>query len=112
MCPLAGSPKIQDLISYILCILQGYVIPLLFAAAFVVFIWGIINFLILGASDEEKRTQGKQVAIWGVIAFTVMLGVWGLVKIVGSTFNLNTSVLPQITPPGSVNNSNRFQTNF
>lgn len=37
--------------------------------------------------------------IWGIIALAVMLSVWGLVGILGSTFNIGTSVLPQVTPP-------------
>ena len=40
--------------------------------------------------------------IWGIVALAVMLSVWGLVGILGSTFGLGTgSVLPQVVPPGS-----------
>ena len=97
-CNLGGSPKFQDLLCYITRIINDSVIPLIFAGAVVTFVWGVVQFVILGAGEEEKRTRGKQLMIWGIIALTVMLSVWGLVKIVGSTFNLNTSVLPQVKP--------------
>ncbi|MEK7563966.1 MAG: hypothetical protein AAB510_00115 [Patescibacteria group bacterium] len=83
------------LVYYIICIINKSVIPLLFAVSILVFVYGTVNFFIIGAGEEAKRTQGKQFMIWGVVALTVMLSVWGLVKIFGSTFNINTSVIPQ-----------------
>lgn len=34
--------------------------------------------------------------IWGIIALTVMVSVWGLVAILGNTFNINTGFIPQV----------------
>jgi len=34
--------------------------------------------------------------LWGIIALAVMVSVWGLVKILGDTFNVNTTVLPKV----------------
>ena len=93
-----GHPTIASLFSYITCTIQQSVIPLIFAIAIVVFLWGVVQFVILGQSDETKKTQGKQFMIWGIVALTVMIGVWGLVKIVGNTFSLNTTILPQVKP--------------
>lgn len=95
-CSLAGNPRFQDLLCYITRIINDSVIPLMFAIATAFFVWGAIKFLIIGANDEKNREQGKQFMIWGIIALTVMLGVWGLVAILGDTFGLNTSVLPQV----------------
>jgi len=95
---LGNSPKLQSLIGYVTCIIEQSVIPLLFAVAVAFFIWGVVQFIWQGAGEEAKRTQGKQHMIWGIIALAVMLGVWGLVSIVGGTFGLNTSVLPQVRP--------------
>lgn len=97
-CDLGPAPKLQDVLKYGTCFIQNAIIPFLFALAIAFFIWGIIQFVILGAGDETKRTQGRQHMIWGVVALAVMLGVWGLVKIVGGTLGLNTSVLPQVKP--------------
>ena len=98
MCELVTNPKLQNLLSYVTCILGGYFIPLIFAIAIVAFLWGVVQFVILGSGDEAKKTQGKQIMIWGIIAITVMIGVWGLVKILGETFRLPTSVLPYVKP--------------
>lgn len=98
MCDFATNPKLQDLLSFFTCLLSGYIIPLIFAVAIVAFLWGVVQFVIMGQEDETKRTQGKQLMIWGIIALTVMIGVWGLVKVLATTFNLPNSVLPSYTP--------------
>lgn len=98
-CSLDGSnTKLQDVLCYVTRLINDSVIPLMFALAVVYFVWGVIQFVILGAGEEAKRTQGRQHMIWGVVALAVMLGVWALVGILGGTFGIDTSVLPQVKP--------------
>lgn len=91
-----GNAKFQDLIGYVTCIISSSVIPLIFTLALASFAWGVVNFVILGAGEEAKREQGRQFMIWGVIALAVMISVWGLVKIVGTTFNIDTTFIPKV----------------
>ena len=93
------NPKFQDLLCYLTKIINDSVIPLIFALAVVSFVWGAVNFLIINADDEKKREQGRQFMIWGIIALAAMLSIWGLVTILGNTFNIDTSVLPMVKPP-------------
>ena len=97
-CTLAGNPKFQDVLCYITGIINNSVIPLIFAVATVMFVWGVVQFFIINADEEKKRAQGKQFMIWGIVALAVMLSVWGLVGILGATFGVGTSVLPKVTP--------------
>ena len=94
-CPLA--PKLQGLFTFFTCLIGSYLIPLLFAVAVAMFIWGAIKFFIIETDEEAKRTQGKQFMIWGIIALTVMISVWGLVNILVSTFGI-PNVLPTVAP--------------
>ena len=90
----------QGVLSYVTCIINSSIIPLIFALAMVMFVWGVVNFFILNADDAEKRSKGKQFMIWGIVALAVMLSVWGLVNVLRATFNLGTdSILPQVHPP-------------
>jgi hypothetical protein len=102
-CSLAGNPKIQDLLCYITGIINNSIIPLLFALALVMFVWGVIKFFIINSDEEAKRAEGKQFMIWGIIALAVMLSVWGLVGILKTTFGISvgssSSLLPQVVPP-------------
>ncbi len=94
---LSTSPKFQDLMNYLTCIIGQSIIPLLFALAVVMFIWGAIKFFIIDADEEAKRTQGKQFMIWGIVALAVMVSIWGLVNILTETFNID-NVIPSVGP--------------
>ena len=99
-CTLDNDPKFQQVLGYGTCIINNSIIPFIFAIAVVMFIWGGINFFILNADEEAKRTQGKQFMIWGIIALAVMVTFWGLVSILGNTFGVGGDILPQVCPPG------------
>jgi len=87
--------KLQDLLIYATCIIKTSVIPLIFALATAMFIWGVVQFVI-NSDDEAKKTKGRQFMIWGIIALTVMVSIWGLVSILGNTFGINTNFIPQV----------------
>jgi TRAP-type C4-dicarboxylate transport system permease small subunit len=63
-------------------------IPLLLAIAFIVFLYGVFKYFILGGADEKSHEEGRQFVLWGVIAFVVITSVWGLVRVVINTVNL------------------------
>src|SRR5262245_19277933 len=90
--------NIDDLIRSIGRIIN-LLLPLVVAVALLVFFWGLGKF-ILAAGDEEARKAGRQLMIWGIIAFVVMLSVWGLVNFVRSAFGLdresNVISVPQV----------------
>ncbi|MBL1434330.1 hypothetical protein COB87_002055 [Candidatus Wolfebacteria bacterium] len=62
---------------------------LVFAIALLMFVWGLFSSFILGGANEEKRKEGKQLMLWGIIAFAVMVSIWGLVSIITTSFDLN-----------------------
>lgn len=94
LCDLTANPKLQDLLVYGVCIINKSVIPLIIALAVVMFIWGVVQYVI-NSNEEAKKEKGKQFMIWGIIGLTVMFAVWGLVRIVGKTFGIEY-VIPQL----------------
>ncbi|MCX6751654.1 MAG: hypothetical protein NT161_02725 [Candidatus Nomurabacteria bacterium] len=94
MCTLVANPKFQDLLIYVVCIINKSVIPLIIALALVMFIWGVVQYVI-NDQEEAKRAKGRQFMIWGIIGLTIMFAVWGLVKILGTTFGIEY-VIPQL----------------
>jgi len=93
---LEGKVKLQNLMNYVTCIIGNSVIPLIFALAVVMFIWGAVQFFIINGGEEEKRTQGKQFMLWGLIALAVMISIWSIVNIIGETFGIDTTFLPEV----------------
>lgn len=71
------------------------VLPVLISLAVLYFVWGIISFVI--ADEEEAKTKGRDRIIYGVIGLAVIIGMWGLVGLLNSTFGVGPS---SVTPPG------------
>jgi len=71
------------------------------AIAVIIFLWGVVSYITAGA-DEEKRATARSLMIYGIIGLFVMVSVWGLVAVLGRTFNVGQGGTP-LTPglPGA-----------
>jgi len=63
------------------------IITLLAMAAFVIFVWGVIDF-IRSADDAEKRKSGQQHMIWGIVGLVIIFGANAIISILKNTFGL------------------------
>ena len=77
--------------SLIINTINNVIVPVLFAIAFIVFLWGAFDAFILGATGGEAKEKGKNLMLWGLIGFFVMVSVWGLVNILTGTVNFGGS---------------------
>jgi len=75
----ARAASLKELTKQIVDLVSGSVVPLIYALAFLVFTAGMVRFFFLGG--EEGRQKGKQLMLWGIIAFVVMFSVWGIVRL-------------------------------
>jgi hypothetical protein len=91
-----GAGTLYGIFSTIFGIINNVLIPLIFAVAFLVFIYGVFKYFILSGGDEEAQKSGRQLILWGLIGFFVMFSVWGLVNILINTFGLNSNIRPPI----------------
>lgn len=89
-----NTAPIQNLFDSVLTILNTVIVPLVFAIAFIVFLWGVFNYFIAGGANEEKRSEGAKFVLWSIIGFAVMISVWGLVNILVTTFGFNSQTRP------------------
>ncbi len=74
------------------------VIGILFLIATVVFLWGVIRF-IMSAGDEKKRSEGKSMMTWGIIGLAVMAAAWGIANLLVGYFGLQNQQAPNFVPP-------------
>ena len=91
---LPAKPKLGDLFNYVTCLISNSVIPLIFALAVVMFVWGVVQYVI-NSEEEAKKAKGRQFMLWGIIALAVMVSIWGLVSILGNTFSISNTI-PQV----------------
>ena len=95
----AAINNVSDVGSFIIDTINNVLVPVLFAVAFIVFLWGAFDAFILGANSEEVKMKGKNLMLWGLIGFFVMVSVWGLVNILTNTANLGNN--SGVTLPGA-----------
>jgi hypothetical protein len=70
------------------------IVPVLIALGVVYFVWGVITYVI--SSDEEAKKAGRDRIIFGIIGLAVIIGLWGLVNILRTTFGVNNTVQIQL----------------
>lgn len=63
-------------------------IGLLFTVAFILFLWGAVNF-IFNSGDQDAQTKGKTHMLWGVLGMFIMVSVLGLLRILLNTFGVD-----------------------
>lgn len=64
------------------------IIRILFAIAFIYFVWGIIQYTINRDSVNAKN-QGRDHIMWGLIGLAIMTSVFFIIRIVTKTFGLD-----------------------
>ena len=69
-------------------VINNVLVPLILAIALIAFIWGIFRFFIF--DTEEAKARGKDLMVFGLIGFFVIVSVWGLVNLLVNTFRLDT----------------------
>jgi hypothetical protein len=82
---LAGEfTELSDFAQTIVGFINGTLIPLVFALALLLFIWGMFTYFILGGGDESKRESGKSLMLWAIIGFVMMIIIFGLVNLIAN----------------------------
>ena len=94
----------------IIDLINSVFVPVVMAIAFLVFLWGVYKYYIYNADSETERAKGHQTMLWGLIAFVVILSIWGLIAVVRITFGIgetvNTPAPPIFNVSGGGGNAN------
>ena len=72
----------------IIGVLNTIVVPIIFTLAFLVFVWGVVNYFFLHGGEEGKREEGRQFILWGIIGMVVLFSVWGIIRMLLSTLGI------------------------
>src|SRR5437016_3062976 len=81
----AAINNISDVGTFIINTINNIIVPVLFSIAFIIFLWGAFTTFILGATSDDVKERGKNLMLWGLIGFFVMVSIWGLVNILTGT---------------------------
>lgn len=83
--------QVRDITTFICKIgdILNTLVPILIALGVVYFIWGVVQYVVSG--DEEAKTAGRDKIIMGIIGLAVIIGLWGLVRILTQTFGVDNA---------------------
>lgn len=84
-CLTATSP-ITCILDKITSQILNPVIILLFALATIMFLWGVIQYVIGSQGDTGKLEKAKNVILYGIIGMFIMASAWGIVAILQNFF--------------------------
>ncbi len=65
-------------------------IPIVISIAILYFFWALANYL-LKAGDDGAQKEMRYAMIYGVLAIFVMVSIWGFVRLLQSTFKVNST---------------------
>ncbi|HCC05733.1 TPA: hypothetical protein DEP58_05560 [Patescibacteria group bacterium] len=95
--PGSVPAEVQGLVGRIVIEIINPIIGVIFAAALVYFLWGLLMFVI-NAGNEAKRGEYKQHMLWGLIGLVVMISAYALIEVGLRTFGVENRDMPEGLP--------------
>src|SRR3989338_9977743 len=96
-----GLTKLQETLKTVTNIVGTTIPALLFALALAYFLYGVFNYISVGA-EEKKKEEARSTIIYGIIVLFVMSSVWGLVSFVQNVTGIEKGTSPGAPTAGSV----------
>ena len=62
-------------------------ITLIALAAFVIFVWGVVEF-IRGEDNTETREKGQRHMVWGIVGLVILFGANAIINIITATLGV------------------------
>lgn len=85
-CDISGIPSaVVSFVGKLETFIINPLIAVIFVAAIVIFLWGLIEFLFAYNLDEEKRKNGKRHMLWGIIGIFIMVAIEGIIGLICNT---------------------------
>lgn len=81
-------------------------IPFILGIGFLFFAINVIRYFVIGGSSQEGREKAKNLAIYGVFAFVIILIFWGVVNMLASSIGLDGKSAPTSDYIGGGSGSN------
>ena len=78
-------------------------VPFAVGLAVLVFFWYLIQFIIKGNEDADKKTASMKGMGYSILALFVMVSIWGLIGFLGSMFGIGQGgnvPIPGVPIPG------------
>lgn len=80
-----SNNKFKDFLNEILQFINDTLIPFIIGIGFLVFVYGMFKYFIVGGADEDKQKEGKNLMIYATLGFVLIVVFWGVVNLLASS---------------------------
>lgn len=102
---LASNATFKDLINFFISYInQG--IYLILGLCMLFFVWGVYKHFFYKSDSADSRAEGAQFVMYAIVAFFIVLSIWGLVNILLTTFGFGSSNTGKTTTTITTGNAN------
>ena len=96
--------EVNDVLDDVSAFINGTLIPLVFAIALLVFIYGMFQYFIMGGSEEDSRDKGRKLMMWAIVGFVAMVSIFGVVNLIAGGLGFSEEENIQNIPNVPTNN--------
>ena len=83
---IAHAQTIDSVVALVSTQILRPIVLLLFALATILFLWGVVEF-IMNRDNEEERDKGKKHMTWGLVGLVIMVAANGIIWILINFIN-------------------------
>lgn len=91
-----GGGQFETLLKNILAFTNTVLIPFIIGIGFLVFVWGMFQFFIVGGSNDDAKEKGKSLMIYATLGFVLIIVFWGIVNLITQSTGLDKQNLNNI----------------
>ena len=70
---------VTPILGFLYTFLTVYLIPFIFAIGLIMFLYGSINYFVIGPGEEPKREEGRIELLWSFLLFLLGLFLYGII---------------------------------
>ncbi len=93
----AAAANFKELAEFFLIVIQN-LISIMFAAMTVGLLYGVVLYFI-NSDNEKKREEIRGYLVYGVMAVIAVMGLWGFIALLNSSFFGTAVGIPYISKP-------------
>ena len=92
----ADAGPFQALLGNILVFTNTVLIPFIIGIGFLVFVWGMFKYFIVGGANDDAKEQGKSLMIYATLGFLLIIVFWGVVNLLTASTGLQGETLNNV----------------
>lgn len=91
-----GGGQFETLLKNILVFTNDVLIPFIIGIGFLVFVFGMFQYFIVGGANDEKKESGRSLMIYATLGFVLIIVFWGIINLLTSSTGLEGDKLDDI----------------